>query len=79
MFVYKSEIFETSYKFISDSANQKDVARFDKLINKKYADGWELVAHSYMVRIFGTRSKILVTFRKQKQAMTAKELLESEC
>ena len=79
MFVYKSEILKASYKWTGHNDNQKDVTRLDNLINEKVADGWEFVTYSYKGNGLGVRAVFVVTFRKQKQAMTAKELLDLEC
>jgi hypothetical protein len=66
VFVYKSEILETSFKWGSHRATQEDVARFDNFINEKAADDWELVTHCFMENVWGCRAAILATFRKQK-------------
>jgi len=64
MFEYESEILKTTLKWLKDSANEKDLASLDKLINERAADGWELVTYSYMVNVFAPRSAILVTFKR---------------
>ena len=66
MFVYRSELLTTSIKWWNHIANYEDMARLDDLLNKRAADGWELVAHSYMPNFFSFHDAILVTFRKQK-------------
>ena len=66
MWVYKSELLETSIKWFKDSASVEDLDRLDDLINTRSAEGWEFVTHSYMPNVIATRSAILVTFRKEK-------------
>ena len=66
MYKYKTEVITTSLKWINDSASPEDVDRLDNMINERAEDGWELVTHSYMANAFGSRSAILITFRKQK-------------
>ena len=66
MFEYKSEVLTTTVKWFGDSANITDVANLDALINRRTKEGWEFVTYSYMVNVFGWRSAILVTFRKEK-------------
>ena len=67
VYIYRSEIMETVVKWFNDSASQiEDLPRFDNLINSRAEDGWELVTHSYMVNVWGARSSLLLTFRKQK-------------
>lgn len=66
MYIYKSEILTTTFKWIKDSANQKDVDHLDELINKRASEGFELVCYSYMPNVASARSAILITFRKEK-------------
>ncbi|MCL2288359.1 MAG: DUF4177 domain-containing protein [Candidatus Bathyarchaeota archaeon] len=68
MFEYKSEVLKTTYKWVNDRANEKDIAQLDELINKRTAEGWEFVTYSYMTNHSGLslRSAILITFRKEK-------------
>jgi hypothetical protein len=53
-------------KWFGDSASETDVSNLDALINRRTAEGWEFVTYSYMVNVFGSRSAVLVTFRKEK-------------
>ncbi|MBP1040928.1 DUF4177 domain-containing protein [Vagococcus sp. BWB3-3] len=64
MYEYKSEILETSTKWIKDSANEKDLKLLDDLINSRAQQGWELVTHAYMPNVVATRSAFLITFKK---------------
>ena len=43
MYTYKTELLWVSKKIWSDKANEEDIAVLDELINKKSAEGWELV------------------------------------
>jgi hypothetical protein len=66
MFEYKSEVLKTTFKWVKDSANEKDIACLDELINKRTAEGWEFITYSYMTNVFAAHSAILITFRKEK-------------
>ena len=67
MYTYKSEVINTETKWgFNDSASPKDVEKLDELINTRANEGWELANYSYMPNVFGTRSAILVTFKKKK-------------
>ncbi len=67
MYTYKSEVLSTTFKWIKDSANEKDVQMLDELINKRASEGWEFICHSFMANVASGRSAILVTFRKEKK------------
>nr|MBP3598982.1 DUF4177 domain-containing protein [Eubacterium sp.] len=49
---------------VSDKANEKDIAELDELINKRYAEGWELVTYDYMATSTQFVGAFIVTFRK---------------
>ena len=67
MYIYKSEVIDTEMKWgFKDSASPKDVEKLDELINQKAEEGWELVEYSYMSNAIGSRSAILITFKKKK-------------
>ena len=51
---------------LKDSASAKDVEKLDELINQRAEEGQELVEYSYMTNAFGSRSAILITFKKKK-------------
>ena len=64
MFEYKSElIMTTKTSGIVKNLSENDVSVLDELINKRAAEGWELVTHS--VSIVGT-AQFVVTFKKEK-------------
>ena len=67
MYEYQSEILWVGEKFFSDKANDKDCAELDKLLNKRAAEGWELVTYDYMATSFQIKGAFIVTFRKEKQ------------
>ena len=66
MFEYKTEILKTGVKWISDKANEADIAALDELINKRASEGWELATYSYMATSAQIHGATLITFRKLK-------------
>ena len=66
MYTYKTELLWVSKKWFSDKANEDDIAMLDECINKKSAEGWELVTYDYMATSSQVRGAFIVTFRKQK-------------
>ena len=48
MYTYKTEILTVSTKWWSDKANAADAAELDELLNRRAAEGWELVTYDYM-------------------------------
>jgi hypothetical protein len=48
MIVYKSEILKISYKMFKSSINEEEIHRLDDLINKRAAEGWQLVTYSFV-------------------------------
>ncbi|MBQ4289544.1 MAG: DUF4177 domain-containing protein [Clostridia bacterium] len=65
MYTYKTELLWVSKKIWSDKANEEDIAILDELINKKSAEGWELVTYDYMATSSQIRGAFIVTFRKE--------------
>ena len=65
MFTYKTEILEVSSKWFSDKANDKDAAELDDLLNKRSAEGWELVTYDYMATSVQVRGAFIITFKKE--------------
>jgi len=64
MFNYKSEVYIPSntagiFKVLSD----KDTSVLDELINKRAAEGWELVTHSV-----AGNNQFIFTFKREKQS-----------
>lgn len=65
MYIYKSEILTVGTKWLSDKADEDDVAVLDQLLNERSADGWELVTYDYMATSTQIKGAFVVTFRKQ--------------
>jgi len=65
MFEYKSDIVAATMMtgIVTKSLNKKDASILDELINKRAAEGWELVTHS--VSTVGP-AQFVVTFKKEK-------------
>ena len=65
MFEYKSEVVTVTKTtgIVSKNLNEKDVSILDELINKRAAEGWELVTHS--ISTVGL-AQFVVTFKKAK-------------
>ena len=65
MYIYKSEILTVGTKWISDKADEDDIAVLDQLLNERSADGWELVTYDYMATSTQIKGAFVVTFLKQ--------------
>ena len=65
MYIYKSEILTVGTKWISDKADEDDIAVLDQFLNERHADGWELVTYDYMATSTQIKGAFVVTFRKQ--------------
>lgn len=66
MYIYKSEIIKTGFKFWSDKANEDDAAELDALLNARSAEGWELVTYDYMATSYQVKGAFIITFRKEQ-------------
>lgn len=66
MYIYKSEILTVGTKWISDKADEDDIAVLDQLLNERSADGWELVTYDYMATSVQVKGAFVITFRKQQ-------------
>lgn len=64
MYIYKSEILTVGTKWISDKADEDDIAVLDQLLNERSADGWELVTYDYMATSVQVKGAFVITFRK---------------
>ena len=62
MFKYESVLLDASSS-IKSKLGTKEISILDEEINKRAADGWELVTHSYSVSGF---AQILLTFKKEQ-------------
>lgn len=65
MYTYKTEILKVGTKLWSDKANDKDAAELDELLNRKAAEGWELVTYDYMATSVQVKGAFIITFRKE--------------
>ena len=66
MYIYKSEILKLGVKFWSDKANDEDAAVLDELLNRRAAEGWELVTYDYMATSSQIKGAFIITFRKEQ-------------
>ena len=65
MYVYRSEILTVGTKFWSDKANDKDASILDELLNRRAAEGWELVTYDYMATSAQVKGAFIITFRRE--------------
>ena len=65
MYTYKTEILTVGSKWLSDKADDADAAELDALLNKRSAEGWELVTYDYMATSVQIRGAFIITFRKE--------------
>jgi len=66
MTVYRSEMLKVSYKFVTSSIKDDDVAKMDEVINQRRREGWELVTYAFMGGGAGELGRgILITFKKE--------------
>ena len=64
MYTYRTELLMVSTKLWSDKANEKDAAELDELINRRAAEGWELVTYDYMATSVQIKGAFIITFRR---------------
>ena len=65
MYTYRSEILKVSSKWFSDKASDQDASELDELLNRRSAEGWELVTYDYMATSVQIRGAFIITFRKE--------------
>ncbi len=65
MYCYKSEILDVGARWLSDKANEKDAAVLDELLNRRSAEGWELVTYDYMATSVQVKGAFIITFRRE--------------
>ena len=65
MYTYKTEILTVSTKWWSDKANAADAAELDELLNRRAAEGWELVTYDYMATSTQIKGAFIITFRRE--------------
>ena len=66
MYTYKSEILSVGTKLFSDKATAEDAAELDELLNRRAAEGWELVTYDYMATSVQIRGAFIITFRREE-------------
>ena len=64
MYRYKTEILKVGSKWLSDKADENDAAELDELLNRRSAEGWELVTYDYMATSSQIKGAFIITFRK---------------
>ena len=65
MYTYKSEILSVGTKLFSDKATEEDAAELDDLLNRRSAEGWELVTYDYMATSVQIKGAFIITFRRE--------------
>ena len=65
MYTYKSEILSVGTKLFSDKATAEDAAELDDLLNRRTAEGWELVTYDYMATSVQIKGAFIITFRRE--------------
>ena len=65
--MYKTEILTVSTKLWSDKATNADAAELDELLNRREAEGWELVTYDYMATSLQLKGAFIITFRKKDE------------
>ena len=66
MYVYKTEIMKAGVKFWSDKASPEDAEALDELLNRRAAEGWELVTYDYMAASSQIKGAFIITYRREK-------------
>ncbi|MDR2655827.1 MAG: DUF4177 domain-containing protein [Oscillospiraceae bacterium] len=68
MLEYKSEVVTMPVSFFSSKPKPESLAEFDKLLDERSSEGWELVSYSHLVDVnAGAKNSILLTFKKEKR------------
>ena len=65
MYKYMTEILTVGSKWLSDKADEKDDAELDELLNRRSAEGWELVTYDYMATSVQIKGAFIITFRRE--------------
>ncbi len=65
MYKYMTEILTVGSKWLSDKADEKDAAELDELLNRRSAEGWELVTYDYMATSVQIKGAFIITFRRE--------------
>ena len=64
MYTYQTEILTVGTKWLSDKADARDASVLDELLNRRAAEGWELVTYDYMATSSQIKGAFIITFRK---------------
>ena len=62
---YKSELLKVSFKLMTASIKEEEIAMLDEVINKRAKEGWELVTYTFMGGDGSLGRGILLTFKKE--------------
>ena len=62
MFEYKNEVIDMS-GILKSKLSGNDMITLDDMINKRAAEGWELISSSYFV---GVPVQVLLTYKREK-------------
>lgn len=65
MYTYKTEILTVGTKWLSDKADADDIRELDDLLNRRAAEGWELVTYDYMATSLQIKGAFVITFRRE--------------
>ena len=65
MYQDKTEILTVGTKWMSDKADEADAAELDELLNRRDAEGWELVTYDYMATSIQIKGAFIITFRRE--------------
>ncbi len=66
MIRYTPETLTVSTKFWSAKANEEDASVLDELLNRRYAEGWELVTYDYMATSTQIKGAFIITFKTRE-------------
>ncbi len=67
MYRYKTEILKVGVRWLTDKATEQDAAVLDELLNRRAAEGWELVTYDYMATSTQVKGAFIITFRQEIQ------------
>ncbi len=67
MYRYKTEILKVGVRWLTDKATEQDAAVLDELLNRRAAEGWELITYDYMATSTQVKGAFIITFRQEIQ------------
>ena len=62
---YKSELLKVSFKLVTASIKEEELAMLDEVINNRSREGWDLVTYAFMGNEGSFGRGILLTFKKE--------------